>query len=315
MIFFKKYASMVMMRSFLSVLFIFLLCTQPVLAMSSSNYQINWDSVNTGGDDVAASTNYTLHDTIGGVAIGNSTSELYSLQAGYRVAEASTDALSLSVGAQETATQVTYSDFQALAGTVTVSSAGYLSVGDYVSVVEHEGFSQLIAIGRVASISSNVVTVDSWSGDQAAMSVTPSGSTNFVYRMNGASLAFGTVTAGSEHVATAALLAVSTAANGYSVYIQGDGGLRASSAAISPVLDGAVSVGSEEYGVSVTGTHAFGAGQDVAVTSTQRVIQESSTLSAAIGDRLGMVFKLSTTAATTPGSYTQTVYYTLTANY
>ncbi len=306
---------MLSMRSFLSALFIFLLCAQPGLAMSSSNYQINWDSVNTGGDDVSTSASYILHDTIGEVGVGTSTSETYTLNAGYRAAEASSEALSLSVGAQETATQVSYSAFQAGGKTVTVSSAGFLSVGDYISVVENQGFSQLIAVGRVVDITTNVVTVDEWSGDQLVMSASPSGSTNFVYRANGAALAFGTVTAGAENVATAALLVASTASNGYSVYLQGDGDLRAGSTAITPVLDGAVSVGSEEYGVSVTGTHAFGAGVDTAVTSTQRVIQQSSTASAAIGDRLGMVFKLSTTAATSPGAYTQTVYYTLTANY
>ena len=37
--------------------------------------------------------------------------------------------------------------------------------------------------------------------------------------------------------------------------------------------------------------------------------------SATVGDRVGMVFKLATTAGTTAGSYSQTVYYTLTANY
>ncbi len=52
--------------------------------MSSSNYRIENDSINTGGLDVATSTNYRLKDTIGEIATGNSTSTSYNLYAGYR---------------------------------------------------------------------------------------------------------------------------------------------------------------------------------------------------------------------------------------
>jgi len=52
--------------------------------MSSPNYQIESDSINIGGLDVSTSTNYSLKDTIGEVATGNSTSTSYNLYAGYR---------------------------------------------------------------------------------------------------------------------------------------------------------------------------------------------------------------------------------------
>ena len=48
-------------------------------AMTSTNYLINWDSINSGGDDVSSSTNYRLRDTVGEQATGFSTSTLYSL--------------------------------------------------------------------------------------------------------------------------------------------------------------------------------------------------------------------------------------------
>jgi len=52
--------------------------------MQSPNYQIESDSINTGGIDVSTSTNYSLKDTIGEVATGNATSTSYNLYAGYR---------------------------------------------------------------------------------------------------------------------------------------------------------------------------------------------------------------------------------------
>ncbi len=283
--------------------------------MSSASYTIDWDTINTGGDDFASSANYQLNDSIGGFGDGMSTSTLYDLQAGYRAAESSEEGLGLVLRAQESATQVTYSAFSVSSRTVTVSSAGFLSVRDYIGVVENSGFSQRIAIGRVASIAANVVTVDGWSGDQVSMSESPSGSDDFVYRLNGSALAFGTVSSGVEYTALAAASVSSTAVNGYTVYVQGDGLLRSGSTAISSVADGVVSIGSEEYGMSVTGTRAYLPGIDIAVTSTQRIIGQSSTTSSAIGDRVGMTFKLSTTASTSPGTYGQTIYYTLTANY
>lgn len=304
-----------MMRFVSFVLLLFLLLVQPGFGMSSVTYQINWDAINVGGDDFASSLNYQLNDSLGGIGDGTSTGALYALRAGYRAAESTTERLSFQLGAQESATQVTYSSFSSVARTVTVSSAGYVTTGDYIGVVENAGFSQLIAIGRVTSVVSNVIIVDGWSGDQASMSSSPSGGDDFVYRLEGSALAFGTVTAGVQNVSLAAVSVDSSATNGYTIYLQGDGSLRSGSASIASVSDGVVSVGSEEYGMSVTGTHAFSPGMDIAVTSSQRVVGQSAAVSADEGDRVGMTFKLSTTASTVAGSYSQTLYYTLTANY
>lgn len=304
-----------MIRPFLAIVIGMWLLVQPALTMSSSNFQINWDSVNSGGDDFASSANYQLNDTVGQVGDGLSTSTLYAIKAGYRAAEASPEALGLTLRAQETATQVTYSGFSKVGKTVTVSSAGFLSVGDYVAVVENSGFSERVAVGRVTAIVANVVTVDGWGGAQDSMNALPSGGDDYVYRLGGTAIAFGSLFAGAQNVAVAAASVSSTAMNGYTVYIQGDGLLRGPFISIAPVADGVVSPGSEEYGMSVTGTRAFGAGVDTAVTSTQRVIEQSSVTSTGIGDRVGMVFKLSTTEATIPGTYGQAIFYTLTANY
>ncbi len=305
----------VYMRSFVAALFLFFLFAQPSLSMSSSNFQINWDHINSGGGDFASSASYQLNDTLGQIADGTSTGVLYAMKAGYRAAEASPEALGLTIRAQEGATVVSYSAFSKMGKMVMVSSAGFLSIGDYIAVVENSGFGERVTVGRVSAIAANVVTVDGWSGAEESMSASPSGGDDFVYRLGGTAVAFGSVVVGAQNTATAMASIGSTAVNGYTVYLQGDGALRSGATSIGSVADGAVSLGSEEYGMSVTGTRAFGAGVDTAVSSSQRVIAQSSATSSVIGDRVGMVFKVSTTDATPSGTYGQTVFYTLTANY
>ncbi|MFC2034499.1 hypothetical protein ACFLUJ_00005, partial [Chloroflexota bacterium] len=53
-----------------------------VLAMSSSNYQILWQSLFVGGGD-RSSANYTLSDTVGQSATGSSQSSSYQLETGF----------------------------------------------------------------------------------------------------------------------------------------------------------------------------------------------------------------------------------------
>lgn len=69
--------------------FLVLVLPTLVLAMTSTNYGISWDSINSGGLDVSTSTNYGLKDTIGEAATGNSTSSNYEISAGYRAGEGS----------------------------------------------------------------------------------------------------------------------------------------------------------------------------------------------------------------------------------
>lgn len=52
--------------------------------MTSSNYQIQSDSLNVGGNDTSSSSNYSLKTTLGEVGTGPSNSASYSLGAGYR---------------------------------------------------------------------------------------------------------------------------------------------------------------------------------------------------------------------------------------
>ncbi len=62
---------------------LFLLTGGAALAMSSSSYQLPWQSVSAGGGD-RSSSNYTLSDTVGqSSAVGVSQSANYSLEAGF----------------------------------------------------------------------------------------------------------------------------------------------------------------------------------------------------------------------------------------
>jgi hypothetical protein len=60
-----------------------LLSVSQAQVMSSTNYKMQSDSVNTGGI-LSTSTNYRLEDTAGEVATGNSSSTNYRLKAGYQ---------------------------------------------------------------------------------------------------------------------------------------------------------------------------------------------------------------------------------------
>ena len=62
--------------------------------MQSTNYQIQSDSINVGGNENAASDNYQMRSTIGEVGTGVSGSESYLLGAGYREMQAGYIALS-----------------------------------------------------------------------------------------------------------------------------------------------------------------------------------------------------------------------------
>jgi len=52
--------------------------------MQSNSYQIQSDSINVGGNDLASSSNFWMRSTIGEVGTGESSSESYAVGAGYR---------------------------------------------------------------------------------------------------------------------------------------------------------------------------------------------------------------------------------------
>ena len=67
-----------------SVLFVVCLLAGSALAMSSTNYRLDWFTpLTSGGGGAASSTNYAVNLTIGQAAIGGSSSANYAMGLGY----------------------------------------------------------------------------------------------------------------------------------------------------------------------------------------------------------------------------------------
>lgn len=287
-----------------------------VQAMTSTNYSIPWDTVNSGGNELGVSANYQLNDTIGQPATGLSASANYSLHAGYQAGMEEGVTLSFVVGGQAASPISAYSLLGAAGPKhVEVDSDAGFSIGDYVAVVENQGYDSLIAMGRVIGIAANILTVDRWEGDAALMSPIAAGGNDFVYRLSSNGVPFGAITVGSEHTAVVGGAVFSSASSGHTVYIQADGALRtAGGAVLSDVSDGTVSSSAEEYGAESIGVRAVSPGTDLAVTTTQRAIAENN-VATTDEDLFLLLFKLGATSSTLPGTYGQTVYFTLTSNF
>lgn len=286
-----------------------------VFAMDSTNYQIRWDSVNSGGLDSASSTNYSLRDTIGEQGTGFSSSTIYTISAGYRVGDQDQNSLTFSLGTQENSSRVAYTAFSSSTKTVTVSAIGVLAVGDLIAVVENEGLSQNVAVGRIFSINGLILTLDQWDGAVSTITATPAGGDDWVFRLGGNAADLGILSTSIGKTAVTATTISSNAQNGYRVSVHDDGYLRyATSTFISPVSDGTVTIGSEEYGAAVFGATASSTGSDFGFSSTTaRIIQENATET--LLDRVVLVYKAAIASATAAGNYSHVVYYEVTANF
>jgi hypothetical protein len=286
-------------------------------AMTSTSYRIDWDSLNTGGSELATSTNFGIYDTMGEVGVGSSTSTSYELRAGYR-AEDSSQRLLIESGVQDgTSTPVTsYTAFDAVAKTVTVTDPADISAGDMYFVIEHQGFAQKIAFGEVSTVAGNVVSFDRFSGDQGTMQSSPTGGNNYLYRVVSSNLTLGVLSTTTETTLSTGIMIQSEARGGYSLYLQGTGLLQDTSGnTIATVSDGEVTLGSEEYGVSMTGDHAVGGGTDLGVTTTPRLIMTAISPTDVGGDRSVATAKVAISGSTPPGNYSQTIYYVLVPRY
>lgn len=310
------------MRSFLSLLVVALLVVfpLPLRAMTSTNYQIDFDAFGSGGDDQSSSDNYSLQDTIGGFAVGTGTSTSYLLSAGYRTVNDTVHSTSFQLLTQTSASQVAYSNLSTSPAYVTVTSVSGFSVDDYIFVIENQGFSQKIAVGKISSVDSvnTRLYVDSWSGDSVNMQASVSGGNDFVYLVSGSGLSFGTVTRGAENTSSVLLVTNVTSDDGYTMYVEPASDLQTSGGghAIPAVSDGTVSVGSEEYGVRTVGSYALHPSEDVGLTAGSATSVFSSTDAATSGgDRGILTHKLSVTDNTAAGDYSQDVYYRVVANF
>lgn len=298
--------------AFLLIFTLSALFCHTLLAMSSANYYINWDSINIGGSDFSSSTNYYMSDSIGQTVSGLTTSTNFDLYGGYRIPDFGGFYLEFNVKAQLDASKIAYTVFDNNNLQVTLNDSSGYAVGDHIVVVENLGPNELIAIGKIENISVNTLTVDKWEGDNAVMSASPSGNDDWVYKMQGNELELGTLTTSGVKTGVSILEVYTGASNGYSVTMAEDGNLRYGPFSISDVADGTVTAGSEEYGVETVGPTAVGSG-DINIDSAGKTVQESNT--AANFDRVGIIYKASVDTATEGGAYEHTVSYYVTANF
>ncbi len=302
------------MRKVICMILVAFFClNQAANAMTSTNFLIEFDSINSGGTDWSSSTNYYMNDTVGEQATGYSTSTNYTMHAGYRQAD-EYKSLSFNVGAQENATKIAYTALTLNSPyTVTVNSAAGYSIGSHITVIENLGLSQKMIVGKITNIGGNVLTVDKWDGDTASISPSPAGGDDFVYKSDGTSVQFGTLSPFVGTTASVQTEVTTSAGLGYTVQVYSDDYFKSGANHIRDVDDGSITGDREEYGASVVGPNAVGVGSDFAVTTMQTLIQSYS--NSAVNDRVGMNYKVFITMGTLAGSYTQNVTYLLTANF
>lgn len=288
-------------------------------AMSSTNYQIPWDSFVSGGLDSGGSENYQASDSIGGgFSAYEASGDAYVAQAGYRSGDERPLSFEVAM-APVGGTSARYSAVSISALTVTlsdVSDAGSFAVGDRIALVESPGLSQLVVVGKIASISGGVITVDRFDGDTATITASPPAGSASIMILSGGSISFGSIDADTPSVATGLVSVTSDVRSGYTVYVVADGEPRTSGGDdVDPVADGAVTAGAEEYGIEVVGTRAASA-EDIGFSTAQVAIQSSTNVSSVPADRVGLSYKVSISSSQTPsGTYAQVVSFTLTPNY
>lgn len=285
----------------LLILLMFLVGAENVFsAMTSTNYQIQWDTMSSGGSDSASSSSYQLRDTIGETTIDRSTSTNYDLRAGYR-AGVDDQPFSFSLLLQNRNTQVAATTLSGTTATVNTTS-GY-SVGNYVLLVENEGASQVTSFGKITSISGSNVTVDSWRtlGTQGTLD----GNSDYLYLMTtGVSPGFGTLSSSSVATYAFGWELTNMSSNGHTVSIFDSGDFRTSYSEIADVADGSVTAGSDEYGARSSDTTLAGSTfdtQDTAMTTTpQPVGTESSDVYL---NRQFVLLKVAISSSATSGTY------------
>ena len=282
-----------------------------IAAMSSTSYEIKWDTISNGGGDAGSSASYRLHDTVGNPAIGRSDSASYGLLAGYRQGE-TTEVLSFDVRPQ-------FMGFNVIAtakvgNTITVGSASAFSVGGYVLIVQDQGASQVSGFGVVTATTATTVTFDSIADNGTAPVI--DGTNDYLYALAGAITTFGAVESGAVYTTVIAWETTADFDGGYTVQVYEDGDLRDGAETISDVADGTVTASSEEYGARASdltlATSTFDT-QDTAITGTPQAI--STIADRVYDDRYFMTLKLSTSTATEDGNYQHELIYIVTGNY
>lgn len=211
-------------------------------AMTSTNYQIQWDSISSGGGE-SSSTSFNLRDEIGSQSDATSASLNYGVQQGFRSGTYDR-VVSFAPYIQDRTSQVAATNF--VSQTVTVTLATGFSVDDYILIVQNEGAGQVALMGRVTSIAgSDIVIASDYSGSLPTID----GSNDFVYLMSRtASIGFGTLSSTFVSTHVVGWVSTSDVVDGYSVFMYSNQDFSNGLEIIGGVSDGSVTAGVSEYG-------------------------------------------------------------------
>ncbi len=270
--------------------------------MSSTNYQIRWDTISTGGSDSATSTSYDLRDTMEIGVSGTGTSTSYQLDQGYRTGVFD-QVITFDVFAQDVSSVLVAT---ALSGTTITSDTTGISVNDYIVVIQDLGTSNIAAIGKVSSLGAGTITVDEFKNGGTIPTI--DGTNDYVYLLSGSTIAFGDFSSSSIASAVIGWEVTVDNENGYVVQVVEDGEFRSGSDDIDDVADGTVTNGSEEYGARSSDTTIAGSTFDTADTGITSSFQNIATESTfAFNSRNFLTLKTSISSSSNAGSYAHSV--------
>lgn len=292
--------------SLIVIVFVFGFSFSVFSAMTSTNYQIQWDDINSGGDETASSSSYKLRDSVSTSSAVRSEGTNYDLDLGYRAGVYDRVA-NFQIFLQDRSSQVSATTVSSTVVTVTTTSS--FSVGQMIALVQDEGEGQIDAIGKIISIDSglNQLTVDEWNYGSGGM---PSvgGVDDYVYILNATSVSLGTL---SDLITTTSIVAWEVSAevsDGYSVYVYENQDLTNGTDTITDVSDGTVTSGSREYGGrssdSTLSLSTFDS-QDSAFTSS--MLQVGSRSDVGFSTRDYLTLKASINGFESEGTYSHTL--------
>lgn len=187
-------------------------------------------------------------------------------------------------------------------------------------------FADVVSVGGGEPTSANYIMTNTV-GEGASAPQTRTTSTNYIIEagfqamgltilsatLSTNSIALGTLSTGAVASGSQTLTATSTSPTGYTATIQEDGNLRAGAADINDVVDGAVTVGTEEYGIGTSGVAGQMNSADAAITAAAQTFATTSTI--VYGEVTTITYKAAISSASTAGSYSHIVTITTTANY
>jgi hypothetical protein len=279
-------------------------------SMSSDNYQIQWDSIGQGGENTSTSASYKVRDTFG-TMLGTSSSTSFRNDAGFR-GGVYDPTVSFSVFSQDTSSQVAAT---ALAGnTVTVTTTSGYSVNDYIAVIQNQGAGQITAMGRVTVVGGSTLTVDAF--NDAGMTPVIDGTNDFVYRLSGSSLPFGTFSTSVLNTGIVGWDAAADVPDGYSVFVYEDQNLMSGSDTIPDVSDAVVTAGVNEYGARSSDSSLSGSlfdSQDDAITGSLQEV--ASRTDNSLKSRDFLTLKVGIDANQPNGTYSQTLTFVFVGSY